>query len=128
MVAQSCVGGAKNRLTIRQAQKRMQLFQAAVLLEFIAINILDKLRATKRQNQFLLVINDEVSKLLRTVSLLNISTRAIDRVFKNKLGTFVRFTLMRLIGQSSVQVQGLSIRMPYSVCGDPMDRDALFAM
>lgn len=72
-----CTECSKTRVILRKHSKKMKLFPARALLEFVAIDIIGPLLKTQRGNQFLLFITDLFSKLVRTVPLWIISAFAV---------------------------------------------------
>lgn len=59
----------------------MQLFPVTALLELVAIDLLDSILTIKRGNQFLLVLADQFSTLVKTIPLTNISEGKIAKSF-----------------------------------------------
>lgn len=59
----------------------MEVFPALALLQFVAINILGELVTTPRKNEYLLVISDRFSKLVRAVPLRATTADAVAKAF-----------------------------------------------
>jgi Integrase zinc binding domain len=68
-VVAQCDKCLQERLALRRPQGDMTLFPAHEPLDYVAIDILGPLPRTKKGNQYLLVIADRFSKLVRTVPL-----------------------------------------------------------
>ena len=77
----NCSECARERIQLRKNSKRMRLFPARRPLEEVSIDILGELIRTKRGNQYLLVITDRYSKLVRTVPLKRITAFSIAKAF-----------------------------------------------
>ena len=80
-VSRNCTTCAKNRILLRKNATQMTLFPAQSPLEFVSIDILGELIATKRGHRFILVITDRFSKLVRTVPLKKITAVAVAQAF-----------------------------------------------
>lgn len=78
-----CPTCAKNRIKLREHAQPLQLFPASGRLESVAIDALGELIKTARGNQYLLVISDRFTKLIKTVSLKGLSAAEIANAFVN---------------------------------------------
>jgi hypothetical protein len=77
----SCEQCLQERLALRRPHGNMTLIPAHEPLEYVAIEILGPLPRTKKGNQYLLVIADRFSKLVRTVPLTLITAVIADWAF-----------------------------------------------
>jgi hypothetical protein len=76
-----CYQCTKENSDLVKRHKALKLFPADGPLEFIAIDILGPLTKTKAGNQYLLVISDRFSKLVRTIPLRTITTYTVAVAF-----------------------------------------------
>jgi transposase InsO family protein len=80
-VVAQCDQCLQERLALRRPQGDMTLFPAHEPLDYVAIDILGPLPRTKKGNQYLLVIADRFSKLVRTVPLSRITAAIVAWAF-----------------------------------------------
>lgn len=80
-VARRSVTCSRNLFLLRRNQKMMRLFPATAPLRFVAIDLPGQLLRTPRGNDFLLVIRDRYSKLVRNVRLKSITARTVVKAF-----------------------------------------------
>ena len=80
-LVRNCVTCAKNRIKLRKAVKRVELFPAKAPLEFVSIDLLGPLLRTRRGHEHLLVITDRFSKLVRTVPMKRITAGDVAKAF-----------------------------------------------
>jgi len=80
----SCYKCTQEQLASKHARSPMKLFPASGPLEYVAIDILGPLPRTKQGNQYLLVIADRFSKLVRTVPLKRITALSVAQAFANE--------------------------------------------
>ena len=66
---------------LRKRKQHVSLFPAHEPLEFLAIDILGPLPKTPRGNQFILVVCDRFTKLVRTIPLRTITSLAVAQAF-----------------------------------------------
>jgi hypothetical protein len=77
----ACQKCQQERLSVKKPHAPMQLFTASEPLEFVAIDILGPLPKTPNGNQYLLVMSDRFSKLVKTEPLKRITATAVAEAF-----------------------------------------------
>lgn len=80
-VRHSCTEYAKNDFKLRKYSKRVTLFPARALLQFVAIDILEELVHSPQGHLYLLIITDRFLKLVRTIPLKRITASVVARAF-----------------------------------------------
>jgi hypothetical protein len=76
-----CHDCTKENSSLRKRSKQITLFPAEQPLDFVAIDILGPLTKTIKGHQYLLVIADRFSKLVRTIPLKTITTFTVASAF-----------------------------------------------
>ena len=76
-----CSHCAREAGLLRKRKQHVSLFPAHEPLEFLAIDILGPLPKTPRGNQFILVVCDRFTKLVRTIPLRTITSLAVAQAF-----------------------------------------------
>jgi RNase H-like domain found in reverse transcriptase/Integrase zinc binding domain/Integrase core domain len=77
----NCHECTKENGALRKRRKHITLFPASGPLEFVAIDLLGPLPKTSRGFQYILVVADRFTKLVRTVPLKSITTMSIANAF-----------------------------------------------
>ena len=75
----NCVSCARNRVKLRKATKPMKLFPAKAPLEYVSVDILGPLLRTRRGMEYLLVITDRFSKIVRTIPMMRITAEEVAK-------------------------------------------------
>lgn len=80
----NCGKFAKARGTIRKNRKGMELFPESGTLEFVAIDILGPLPVTKLGNGLVLVMNDRLPKLKRSIPMETTTALKVAEQFEDQ--------------------------------------------
>jgi hypothetical protein len=85
-IVTQCSHCAREAALLRKRKQHVTLFPAQEPLEYLAIDILGPLPKAPRGNQFILVVCDRFTKLVRTIPLRKITYLAVAQAFCYHLG------------------------------------------